>query len=139
MFDKDIYDVMGKGFVHYCITYNTGTFDQIVEEMSRDKNVLHNFHDYYECVTSHVYNLDINTIDIIFERYKLFKHVFMNINFNELNEEQINNLLLFINDPLIASINVETLDELYELLDKSINEDSPLTIKEGNIIKKGFF
>ena len=31
-----------------------------------------------------------------------------------------------------------TLDELYNLLEKSINEDAPITIKEGNIIKKGY-
>ena len=33
---------------------------------------------------------------------------------------------------------LETLDELYDLLDISINEDSPVSIKEGNIIKKGY-
>ena len=33
---------------------------------------------------------------------------------------------------------LEVLDDLYELLDKSINEDAPITIKEGNIIKKGY-
>ena len=33
---------------------------------------------------------------------------------------------------------VETLDELYSLLDKSINEDAPITIKEGSLIKNGY-
>ena len=33
---------------------------------------------------------------------------------------------------------IETLDDLYLLLDKSINEDAPVTIKEGGIIKDGF-
>jgi len=36
------------------------------------------------------------------------------------------------------SKNIETLDELYILLEKSINEDAPITIKEGNIIKSGY-
>lgn len=36
------------------------------------------------------------------------------------------------------SKNIETLDELYILLEKSINEDAPITIKEGNIIKNGY-
>ncbi|MBQ7105067.1 MAG: DNA mismatch repair protein MutS [Bacilli bacterium] len=34
--------------------------------------------------------------------------------------------------------NIEVLDELYLLLEKSINEDAPITIKEGNIIKNGY-
>ena len=46
----------------------------------------------------------------------------------------IHNILEEIN----YSKNVETLENLYELLDKSINEDAPITIKEGNIIKHGF-
>ncbi len=33
---------------------------------------------------------------------------------------------------------IETLDELYSLLDRSINDDAPITIKEGGIIKKGY-
>ncbi len=33
---------------------------------------------------------------------------------------------------------IDTLDDLYNLLDKSINEDAPVTIKEGNIIKNGY-
>ena len=33
---------------------------------------------------------------------------------------------------------IETLDELYNLLDKSISLDAPVGIKEGNIIKKGY-
>ena len=36
------------------------------------------------------------------------------------------------------SKNIETLDELYVLLENSINEDAPITIKEGNIIKSGY-
>lgn len=36
------------------------------------------------------------------------------------------------------SKNIETLDELYALLDKSINEDAPITVKEGGLIKPGY-
>lgn len=34
--------------------------------------------------------------------------------------------------------NIETLQELYSLLDESINESPPLSIKEGSLIKKGY-
>ena len=33
---------------------------------------------------------------------------------------------------------IETLDEVCDLLEKSINEDAPITIKEGQIIKEGY-
>ena len=45
----------------------------------------------------------------------------------------INNILKELGENTI-----ETFDELYSLLESSINEDAPLTIKEGNIIKDGF-
>ena len=34
--------------------------------------------------------------------------------------------------------NIETLDELYNLLEISINEDAPVTLKEGSLIKDGY-
>ena len=46
----------------------------------------------------------------------------------------IHEILIKIN----YSKNIEVLNELYELLEKSINENAPITIKEGNIIKNGY-
>ncbi|MDO4377366.1 MAG: DNA mismatch repair protein MutS, partial [bacterium] len=34
--------------------------------------------------------------------------------------------------------NIESLEDLYSLLDKSIDDDAPITIKEGGIIKRGY-
>ena len=34
--------------------------------------------------------------------------------------------------------NVDLLEELYELLEKSINEDAPVSLKEGSLIKSGY-
>ena len=45
----------------------------------------------------------------------------------------INNILKSLGEPLL-----ETFDDLYNLLENSIKEDVPLTIKEGNIIKDRF-
>ncbi len=33
---------------------------------------------------------------------------------------------------------IETLDEVYNLLEKAINEDAPITVKEGGLIKDGY-
>ena len=45
----------------------------------------------------------------------------------------INNILKSLGEPLL-----ETFDDLYNILESSIKEDVPLTVKEGNIIKDGF-
>ena len=45
----------------------------------------------------------------------------------------INNILLDLNEDKL-----EVFDELYNLLESSIREDAPLTIKEGGIIKEGY-
>ena len=34
--------------------------------------------------------------------------------------------------------NIETLTDLYDLLEKAINEDAPITLKEGSLIKDGY-
>lgn len=41
-------------------------------------------------------------------------------------------------DELKFDKNIETLDEVYDLINSSINEDAPISIKEGNIIKDGY-
>ena len=41
-------------------------------------------------------------------------------------------------DELKYDKNIEVLDELYETLEKSINPDAPVTVKEGSIIKTGY-
>ncbi len=33
---------------------------------------------------------------------------------------------------------IDTFDDLYDLLDRAINEDAPVSVKEGNIIKEGY-
>ena len=38
----------------------------------------------------------------------------------------------------LTTSQIDKLDDVYELLEKSINDDPPLTVKDGNIIKFGF-
>lgn len=47
---------------------------------------------------------------------------------------------LAIQDSIIKDIydSFDTLQDLYLLIEKSINDDAPITIKEGNIIKEGY-
>ncbi|WP_300410521.1 DNA mismatch repair protein MutS [Lagierella sp.] len=53
---------------------------------------------------------------------------------------EIKNLLLNSKEPVLQRIisNLDSLKDLYELIDKSIVEEPPLQITEGNIIKVGF-
>ena len=47
------------------------------------------------------------------------------------------NISRILND-LVYDKNIDTLDNIYNLLDASINPDAPITIKDGNIIKEGY-
>jgi DNA mismatch repair ATPase MutS len=70
-----------------------------------------------------------------------------NIAFSELEKLQLDEKVIqkeleitqFIQDRLEEKkkyqVRIEELNELYDLLDRSIDEDAPLTIKEGGIIK----
>ena len=53
---------------------------------------------------------------------------------------QIAELLMQLKSPLAASVlrDMDTLEDLRELIDGAINPEAPLTIREGNIIKTGF-
>jgi len=53
--------------------------------------------------------------------------------------EDIKTLLQNISSELLQSIaNFDALERIYSLIDAAIDEDAPLTIKEGNIIKEGY-
>lgn len=52
----------------------------------------------------------------------------------------IKNLLLELNASRFKTIyeNIDVLEDLYELIDRAIDEDAPITIKEGGIFKSGY-
>lgn len=52
----------------------------------------------------------------------------------------IKELLKNFNSKVLNTLgnNLDTLDDVYSLIDKSINEDAPMVLKDGNIIKDGY-
>ncbi|WP_163192674.1 DNA mismatch repair protein MutS [Clostridium thermarum] len=56
------------------------------------------------------------------------------------NIPEIKQMLAVITNPLLNLMekNMDTLEDIYELLDRAIADNPPLTIKEGNIIKEGY-
>jgi len=57
------------------------------------------------------------------------------------NLPHIKNLLKDCTSKIVKDIyeQFDTLQDIYELIDKSINEEAPIALKEGNLIKKGNF
>jgi DNA mismatch repair protein MutS len=55
------------------------------------------------------------------------------------NLPHIKNLISNCTSKIIQDIyeQLDTLQDIHELIDKSINEEAPITLKEGNLIKKG--
>ena len=65
-------------------------------------------------------------------------------NLNARDLLQLKNSLKVLPDikRILESINypktIDTLDDIYDLLEKSINEDAPITVREGGLIKEGY-
>ena len=53
---------------------------------------------------------------------------------------EVKAILALCDTPLLKEIyqNIDTLDDIYTLLEKAIEEDPPITVKDGNIIKLGY-
>lgn len=112
MFDKDIYDLLGKKFVIWCIAFKLGFICVLLEKISQNKGELLAFCNYFNCIISNMDHIGLNDIHNIVEKYMIYENIFKNINFDELSEQQVNNILLLINDSKEMAINVNSIDDL---------------------------
>ena len=85
----------------------------------------------------------VRALDNVYDLERLLSRVsYGNLNARDLIQLK-NSIRVFptihdILDELKYNKNIEVLNELYELLEKSINEDAPVTLKEGSLIKEGY-
>ena len=85
----------------------------------------------------------VRVLDNVYDLERLLSRVsYGNLNARDLIQLK-NSIRVFptihdILDELKYNKNIEVLNELYELLEKSINEDAPVTLKEGSLIKEGY-
>lgn len=85
----------------------------------------------------------VRALDNVYDLERLLSRVsYGNLNARDLIQLK-NSIKVFptihdILDELKYNKNIEVLDNLYELLERSINEDAPATLKEGSLIKEGY-
>ena len=62
IFSKDIYDVLGKGFVDYALNCNLGNSNYLIYLLANDKDLLNVFDKFFKEMTKDIEKLDLNTI-----------------------------------------------------------------------------
>jgi len=116
-----------------------------IESPLIDKNVINKRYDIIEKLLEE-FILKEDLKSLLFEVYDL-ERLCGRIGYGNTNGRdllQLKNSLKVLPDvkriltELDFNSDIETLSELYELLEKSIDEDAPVTIKEGGIIKVGY-
>ena len=113
MFSPVLYDVFGKNFANYCLTFGLDEkVALLVRRLEKDNHLLNHFCKYFHCVIEEDEKLDINMIYTIIDRFVDFEDILSEISYDELTDEQIENVRLLINDPYIASASVETIEDL---------------------------
>ena len=116
-----------------------------IEEPLRNKKELNRRYDFVSKLSTQFILRDdlIKALESVYDLERLCGR----INYGNLNVKDIIQLkkslgvlpeIKRILEELKYDKTIKTFEELYELLEKSIKEDAPLTLHEGNLIKKGY-
>ena len=112
IFDKKIYDKLGKNFIHHILNCELFYLDDFIGKLAEDENTLNQFANYFKCITNNLPNLDLNTITNAMEKFIMHEELIKQINFNNIDETTKRNLNLLINDDNMLSIGINTINEL---------------------------
>lgn len=112
VFDKKIYEKLGKGFVHYLLNCDLGILNDLISKFTEDEKYLDVFVSYFKCLTNDLENLDLNMVTDLIKKFKFFDKVISEIDFNNIDEITKRNLRILINDDIMLSMGVSSLEEL---------------------------
>lgn len=98
IFDKKIYDNLGIGFINFFLSYDMYMYNYIVYEFVNDEQLLYSFMKYFDLIADNTSNLDINIISNAIKKFAMHQDVLRKIDYNNINEELKENILLLIND-----------------------------------------
>ena len=144
VFSPNMYDLFGKNFANYLMTFSEDAdqkFMLFIQELDNDKSLAIQFYRYFGCMVKDDEQLDINTIHNILERFNDYRDVLATLPYEELSEEQIENIRLMINDPVIAGINVNNLEDInnYKEIRKDAFQTFVNSFDDSNVIKDAIF
>lgn len=109
---KNIYDVLGKGFVDYALTYNLGFSNYLIYQFANDLELLHSFSKYFSVMTADMEDLGINVISNLIDKFMIHKDIFREIDFDNLSDERKKRISLLINDIDMVTVYVQSLEDL---------------------------
>jgi len=111
LFDKKIYDKLGKNFIHHILNCELGNLDAFIGEIADNEEVLNKFAAYFECLTRDLNKLDINTITNIMQKFVEHRDIIMELDFDNLSDERKRNLQLLVNDYTGLTISVQSIED----------------------------
>lgn len=112
IFDKDIYNVLGKNFVDYTLNCFLGLYNYLIYEISNDSELLQSFNKYFKVMTGDIEKLDINIISNLIEKFMIHKNIFREVDFDNLSSERKSNINLMINDIDLVTVCVSSIEDL---------------------------
>lgn len=112
IFDKKIYDKLGKGFIHQILNCKLEAVIDIIGKFAEDEEYLNKYVEYFNCITEDIDNLDLNNFTNILLKFIQYNNIIKEINFDNMNEITRKNLKTFVNDDMILAIGVRSADDL---------------------------
>lgn len=112
IFDEKIYKVLGKGFVNFALTYSLNRCNYLIYEMAHDESLLLSFKGFFDLVSDGHENININFIYNAMDKFMVYKEVLRNVDYKNISENVKNNIRKMINDSLITSLYVDSIEDI---------------------------
>jgi len=118
IFDKNIVDNLGLGFVNYCLSYNLGELQELISVLSKDEKMMENFKKFFGYCLENESRFDVGVMTDILTNFGVHEELISSIDFESLTDVQKNNLKLIMGEPNNVSLSVRTIDDIDLYLDK---------------------
>lgn len=112
IFDNKIYDVLGIEFINFALTYSLYKCNSLVYEFSKDEKLLISFKNYFNIISENYDNININFIYNALDKFIVYKDILKNIDYENISDKKKKNINLLINDSLITSVYIDSIDDL---------------------------
>ena len=110
IFSKDIYEVLGKGFIDYALNCDLRSSNYLIYLLANDRELLNVFNSYFKEMTKDIEKLDLNTITNLCDKFLRHRNVFKDVDFDNLSEERRNNINILLSDRYDITIHVQSVE-----------------------------
>ena len=132
IFDSKIYNVLGKGFINFALTYNLASGVYLIYEMAEDENTLRDFKNFWDFISSDYDNINVNFICNIMEKFAIYKNILKDVDYSSLDEVTKANIKAMIFDMHYTALFINTFEDIrnYKDIRKKVYADYAKGIKK---------